>query len=156
MGCELCKLSRIHVGFDRSPPVYFVGETVRGRVTINVDSPLRITGTLLYSYFTIRTYSIQYCRGVQTILPKEPNYMGTKNSSIQNVYKTFGPRSQIWLRSHGLTTLQYCMCTCTYCTHSYAFFAIGISRKYVCYCILGYLYNVPLWLTGVSSLSLFC
>ena len=38
--------------------------------------------------------------GVQTILPKEPNYMGTKNSSIQNVYKNFGPRSQIWLRSH--------------------------------------------------------
>ena len=41
-----------------------------------------------------------YSIGVQTILPKEPNYMGTKNSSIQNVYKNFGPRSQIWLRSH--------------------------------------------------------
>ena len=34
-------------------------------------------------------------RGVQTILPKEPNYMGTKISSIQNVYKNFGPRNQI-------------------------------------------------------------
>ena len=43
-----------------------------------------------------------YClfRGVQTILPKEPNYMGTKNSSIQNVYKNFGPRNQILFRNH--------------------------------------------------------
>lgn len=45
MGCELCKLSRMHVGFDRNPALYFVGETVRGRVTISVESPLRVRGT---------------------------------------------------------------------------------------------------------------
>ena len=46
--------------------------------------------------------------GVQTILPKEPNYMGTKNSSIQNVYKKYWPMEpnlvpepQVW------TTLLY-------------------------------------------------
>ena len=53
-----------------------------------------------------------YIRGVQTILPKEPNYMGTKNSSIQNVYKNFSPRSQIWLRSHCLDNpVVHCTCT---------------------------------------------
>ena len=57
----------------------------------------------LYEVFKNRTKTCKftvYTRDVQTILPKEPNYMGTKNSSIQNVYKNFGHRSQIWFLSH--------------------------------------------------------
>jgi hypothetical protein len=41
-------------------------------------------------------------RGVQTNFPKEPNYIGAKNSSLQNEYKNLGPRYQIWFRHHGL------------------------------------------------------
>ena len=50
-------------------------------------------------YFSAGMAEKVYTSGVQTILPKEPNYMGTKNSSIQNVYKNFGPRNQIWFRN---------------------------------------------------------
>ena len=38
-----------------------------------------------FQYLVNAHTRIQYTRDVQTILPKEPNYMGTKNSSIQNV-----------------------------------------------------------------------
>ena len=40
--------------------------------------------------------TIKYTQGCPDYLPqKKPNYMGTKNSSIQNVYKNFGQRNQI-------------------------------------------------------------
>ena len=64
-------------------------------VMTEFNGTLKCAYTLYFISFGKNIYS----RGFQTILPKESNYMGTKNSSIRNVYKNFGPRNQIWFRN---------------------------------------------------------